>query len=157
MGGAPGKRGQLGVPVGCPLTAREFEAIYWAEQGLRPKGIAERVGISTSQAKYRLFHAQQRLGEHTRLGGVEAFRAHGWHEPPLSPAIKLYLQAFDRFLAAVRRPRDKQRALAEMHYLMPALFIEVQLPAPTVDRGRRDDVRDAQDGLRAMFDLLLED
>jgi DNA-binding CsgD family transcriptional regulator len=63
-------------------------------------------------------------------------------EPPLTPAQKLYLQAFDRYLAAWRNDgEDERRARLEMRYMLGAMYLEARVPMPSRVSAPRPQLR----------------
>jgi hypothetical protein len=122
------------------------------EQGCTYEYAARQLGVPKNVVRMRCKAAYQGLGLRSVAEAVEKMREEDWHEPPLPAGCKLYLQAFDRFLGAMRNQAAKTRALAEMRYLMPVAFIEKQAPVPAQDA---DHQKEHHLDISAMLELLL--
>jgi DNA-binding CsgD family transcriptional regulator len=61
-----------------PLTARQLECLYWAQQGKSATDIGQIVGISGRTVERHLFNACAALGVRTRVQAVVRARDLGW-------------------------------------------------------------------------------
>ncbi len=130
------------------LTPAEREVARLFATGHTRSEIAKARGTKKGNVNVLLSRARGKLGLPTRHGrriesqeiahalanpGVP--RPAGPQEPPLSPAQKLYLQAFDRYLRAwANDGEDERRARLEMRYMLGAMYVEAKAPMPDTPR-----------------------
>lgn len=106
------------VPEDCPLTARQYEILYWITQGKEQKEVAHLLGLSHSAVRTHCHYAYKLLGVPSATAATVMFMRKGWHAeetatpsaeqpqhldhsayaglPAFAPA---YLNALDRHLA----------------------------------------------------------
>lgn len=127
-------------PPGCPLTARQHEALLALLSGRTGKQVARDLGIAHSTVRSRTHNAYQRLGVADARQAMAVMLREGWVEVDEilpdhegagyttddqhwgrqdwlpSPAQRLYLDAFDRLLA--ERTDEAARSLNVMFVAM---------------------------------------
>lgn len=95
---------------------------------MTPTQVAEKFSITVWSVYGSCAQGQKRLGCKTRMEAMFRMAEAGWiAEPPLTHAQKLYVQAFDRFLAARRNAELQDKHRDEMRYMLGAMYIEKQI------------------------------
>lgn len=118
----------MAIPAGCPLKPRQFEVVQHLAEGIAPKNIATRLGISHSTVRSHIDNACRALDVHGVTGLVtEAGRRGwvGWVGPedltPVAvehPWLGAYLAEFDSWLASGMcdaRARNRMRVALGGH------------------------------------------
>ena len=101
-----GRRG-AGVPVGCPLSARQFEVVELVANGWHYKQVAVMLGLAVSTIRTHVHHAYQLLGVENSHQALREFGRRGWiawTEAPTPepgywqtrPFLAAYLAVIDR-------------------------------------------------------------
>jgi len=110
---------QPDVPDDCPLSARQYEVMYWITQGKTQIEVAELLGMAQSTVRTTTHHVYKILGVPNAAAAAVHFMRKGWHaeeaaapsaeQPPqrldhsayagLPSFAPAYLHALDRHLA----------------------------------------------------------
>lgn len=110
------------VPPGCPLTARQFEIVGLLADGLAPKSIATRLGITHNTVRTTIGNAARTLKVSGAAGLITEAGRRGWlnwTEPEEATPLAVehpFLAAYLREFEASRWPREPDaRSTLGMH------------------------------------------
>jgi DNA-binding CsgD family transcriptional regulator len=129
-------------PAGCPLTRGEWAALQGLAEGHTTGQIVLQQGRNASTVRSQLSSAYRRLGVCRSAQAVAVAKDagwldavdSGWDDHRVSPAQRLYLQAFDRFLLD-RSRQAKLKARAAMTHHLQSMCIERDIPVPAPGRS----------------------
>jgi len=121
------------------LTDREWECLKLiAEENLTYKQMAERLGVKYSSVRGYMHTMLKALDVANKGIAVVLAQQSGWLTPdidwqqePVTPAQRLYLDAFDDFLRA--SGKDAILARGRMAHHLTSMFMEKGLPTPDVE------------------------
>jgi DNA-binding CsgD family transcriptional regulator len=136
--------------VTAPLTRRQMQVMELLVAGNTYQQAAAELGLSRSTVRSYVHQSYLKLGVGSIGPALLRMQELGWMaqpEPPpkdpckvggevvdyypdlepLTPAQRLYLQAFDRYLAAPADSPEEDRARSEMRYMLGAMYIERDL------------------------------
>lgn len=140
-----------------PLSPREMQVMELLVAGRDYKQAARELEISPSTIRNHAGKIYRKLGVSKLAPAIFRMQELGWlaagdpppKDPckaggevidyypdlePVTPAQRLYIQAFDRYLAAKSGTADEAKARGEMKYMLGAIYIEQQLE-PSPDHG----------------------
>lgn len=97
---------KLVIPIGCPLSQREYETMNWIASGRTYKEAALYMGIAVSGVRSHVHNSLGKLGVvDSKQAAVMMVKKGWWKNPldqddqPLPPFAHPYLDALDRHLA----------------------------------------------------------
>lgn len=155
----------------CPLTSKQYETLLLVMRGSTYKQTAHEQGVTPSTVRTTLHNARRRLGVSSTMQALVVMLREGWAEPygvlgdyegpPYStasqygkhewlpsPAVRLYLNAFDRLLRT-RTPEaagavdlcfrvlchertipDRRRGDRDVHHMLLTMARALARPVP---------------------------
>lgn len=124
-------------PRGCPLSSRQLACVRGLLEGKGAKQIGLDLGLKPSTVRQHHWAASQVLGVRGRTATAAVVNESGWLDPisdysdtRVTPAQRLYLDAFDRYLRGWRDEAKRAKARQEMRHMLGAMFIECDIGEP---------------------------